>query len=86
MDLEERNKKERSNASLTKEEWLTFLFSPFYSTNRIGLDTNTFNETEEERFKKFGFHQKYKEAQQARSYGCFLYIFVFLLIVIIINW
>jgi len=84
MNDELKNTKKRKNIPLTKSEWLTFFFLPFIDNGSL-LNTNTFNETEEERFKKYGFDKKLRQSEDARGYGSAFYIILFLIVVILIN-
>lgn len=66
--LTRRNKEKRKNASLTTSEWLTFFFLPFFTT-KVGSGNDDFSESELERFRKYGFENKYKQAVKLQLYG-----------------
>jgi len=86
LNLEEENTKKRKEASLTNSEWLTFFFFPFRKHNFLDFNSlNEFNRTEEERFKKFGFERKEKEASLARTYGVISYTAITIIIIYLIN-
>jgi len=80
MNEDLKNSKIRKEAPLTKSEWLTFFFFPFLDNN-----TNTFNKTEEERFKKHGFNEKLRQSKDVRGYGYIFYIILFLIVILLIN-
>lgn len=84
MNLEEENKEKRKQTPLTVEEWLTFFFFPFES--KKGLDTNTFNKVEEQRFQDYGFDEKAKQSSEARIYGYAFYALLFAIIFLIVIW
>lgn len=83
MDLEEENRENRRQADLTTKEWLDFFFFPSSSIfgNKF-FPVDDIRDQEVERFRKFGFDKKQKQARQARTYGL---IFYFLLLLIIIR-
>ena len=83
-NLEEENIKKRKEASLTTSEWLTFFFIPF-DHKGPGLNINNFNYKEEERFKKFGYDKKLKEAELARSMGIMFYSIIFILLIFLFS-
>ena len=83
MTEEEKNKEKRIEASLTTEEYLTFFFFPYNDTGRLGSFTNSYNQSEDERFAKHGFETKIKQAKSARELGFLFYtIIVFILMVL----
>ncbi|WP_400078327.1 hypothetical protein [Winogradskyella sp. R77965] len=84
MNLEEENEEKRKEILLTREEWLTFFFFPFESQK--GLDTNTFNKVEDQRFQEYGFNKKIKQSEEARIYGFAFYAVVFAIIFLIVIW
>src|SRR5690606_41492222 len=60
-------KNERKDKPLTNEERLTFFLLPFFTTKRMGRDDH-FSESEMERYEKYGFDKKRKEAQRFRTF------------------
>ena len=85
MNLEEENKEKRKKIPLTREERLTFFFFPFTSDNSF-LNSTELNKKEDERFEKFGFDLKKKQAIEARSQGTVFYVTIIFIIVIVLNW
>ena len=67
-NIERENELKRKNASLTHEEWMTFFFLPFF-TSKPNNRNDDFSESELDRFKKYGFDNKVKEATKAKKYG-----------------
>lgn len=68
----------RKTESLTRDEWFTFFFFPFFtpiSNNR----NDHYSESELNRFKTYGFEKKLKEADNVKSFGC---VFWFLIVLI----
>lgn len=84
-ELEKQNKEKRKKLPLTYNEWLGFFFLPFDWKFRTLFPTKDFNETELERFKKFGFDKKLKEAKKARLRGIIFYISIIILGIIILK-
>ncbi|WP_179007320.1 hypothetical protein [Winogradskyella forsetii] len=85
MNLEEENQEKRMHIPLTKDEWITFFFFPFKNDGGI-LNTHEINKKEDERFEKYGFELKKKQADKARKNGAVFYAVIVLLIMIIVNW
>ncbi|WP_179019685.1 hypothetical protein [Winogradskyella forsetii] len=85
MNLEEENKEKRKQIPLTKDEWITFFFFPFKNDGGI-LNTHEINKKEGERFEKYGFKLKKKQADKARKNGAVFYAVIVFLIMIIVNW
>ncbi|WP_075340494.1 hypothetical protein [Tenacibaculum agarivorans] len=84
MTEEEKNRLKRKNAPLTYEEWLGFFFVPQQKSNTL-FPSDDFNDTEIERFKKFGFDKKLKQAYRAQFLGTIFYILVILISIILIK-
>lgn len=59
---------ERKNQSLTHEEWLSFFLLPFF-TPKSKWREDHFSESEMERFNKYGFEKKAREAQKVKTLG-----------------
>ena len=74
MNQEQENTKNRKNAALSNAEAAGFFFIPigFAKINR--WENTDFNESEMERFKKFGFDRKIKQASEMRIFGIIFYI------------
>lgn len=79
------NSEKRKHQPLTNSEWLTFFFLPFRRNRFDPNSLETFNEIEEERFKKFGFDKKLKESVSARRSGMVFYLALFIIIFYFIN-
>lgn len=79
--LNRKNKERRKKASLTTSEWLTFFFLPFFTT-KSRYRNDHFSESELDRFKKYGFENKYKQAVWLKFYG---YLFWVAIIVIVVG-
>lgn len=74
MNQKQENAENRKNASLTNSEAASFFFIPF-GFAKIDRRKNTdYNKSELERFKKFGFERKIKQASEMRKFGIIFYI------------
>jgi len=82
--LIKRNKDKRKKASLTTPEWLTFFFLPFFTTKPRYRDDH-FSESELERFKKYGFVNKYKQAVWLKFYGYLFWVAVIIFVVVLLK-
>ena len=84
-----KNKEKRKNAPLTKEEYLTFFFFPYFEkyteTNQISF-TKNFNESEDQRFIKHGFDTKIKQAKSARILGFIFYAILLCIAIMLIKY
>lgn len=81
MISEEDNKEKRKTIPLTNSESLTFFFMPFgfFGINRF--KNNDYNESELERFRKYGFDLKVKQAKELTICGRAFYIAITLIII-----
>lgn len=80
MNLEEKNRIKRKNTPLSFIEILSFFFFPKGFKSRL-FPIKDINDVELERFKKYGFEKKFKDALSARKYGT---VFYFALILILL--
>lgn len=83
MNLEEKNKEIRKNASLTVSEWFEFFLLPINITNSSLFPARDFNDDEDDRFEKYGFNKKSKQAFIARMLGLIFYFIVLPLLALI---
>lgn len=72
-------KEKRKDKPLTREEWISFFFLPFLTPNPSWRQDH-FSESEFQRFEKYGFNKKAKQASEAKMLG-----FLFWLVVIILG-
>ena len=84
MTEEKINRNKRRATSLTIEEWLRFFFVPVNISKGVidVFPTNDFNDTEENRFRKFNFDKKLKQSYQARFLGVFFYFVLIFAIIL----
>ena len=75
-------KEKRKDQSLTREEWISFFFVPFITPNPSWRKDH-FSESEFQRFEKYGFNKKAKQASEAKIFG-FLFWFVVIILGIVI--
>ena len=85
MTEKERNAEKRKTMSLTTEEFLKFFFFPVLNRS-FGFDNYQLNKEEDDRFIKYGFDKKLKEAKSARLYGRIFYFGISILIAVIVNY
>lgn len=72
-------KEKRKEEPLTQDEWFSFFFLPFL-TPKPSWRNDDFSESEYERFEKYGFDKKAKQASEVKILG-----FLFWLVVIIVG-
>ena len=85
MNQVQENDEKRKNAPLSNSEALSFFFIPigFAKINR--WKNTDFNESEIERFKKFGFERKIKQASEMRIFGMIFYISIAIILAYILK-
>lgn len=86
MTEEERNKEKRKLIPLTNEESLTFFFIPFPFFGPRSKKNNDFNESELDRFNRFGFDLKIKQAKELTILGRIFYIALFIIVIYFIKY
>ncbi len=74
----------RKTEPLTTEEWLTFFILPFFTPKPIGRNDH-FSESELERFEKYGFKEKIKQARKAKFLGVIFWMITLTFIALIIR-
>lgn len=79
MSIEKENIEKRKNASLSNSEALSFFFIPISFAKLNRWKNTDFNESEIDRFKKFGFERKIKQATEMRIFGMIFYISIAIL-------
>ena len=85
MSLEKENTEKRKNASLSNSEALSFFFIPIGFAKLNRWKNTDFNESEIERFKKFGFERKIKQATEMRIFGMIFYISIAIILAYILK-
>ena len=85
MSLEKENIEKRKNAPLTNSEALSFFFIPIGFAKLNRWKNTDFNESEIERFKKFGFERKIKQASEMRIFGMIFYISIAIILAYILR-
>ncbi|MCK0137369.1 hypothetical protein [Arenibacter sp. S6351L] len=76
-------KEKRKDEPLTREEWISFFFLPFF-TPRPKWRNDHFSQSEYQRFEKYGFDKKAKQASEVKILG-FLFWFVIIIIGLVIS-
>ncbi|MFY7670033.1 hypothetical protein ACOSP6_02980 [Tenacibaculum sp. MEBiC06402] len=82
--LSEELKQKRKEAPLTNEEWWTFFILPFFTTAPSWRNDDA-TESEMDRFKKYGFEKKIKQAEKTRILGIIFWLLFFLVGMAIIK-
>ena len=85
MSLEKENIEKRKNAPLTNSEALSFFFIPIGFAKLNRWKNTDYNESEIERFKKFGFERKIKQASEMRIFGMVFYISIAIILAYILK-
>ena len=75
-------KEKRKDEPLTRDEWISLFFLPFITPNP-NWRKDHFSESEFQRFEKYGFDKKAKQASEAQMLG-FLFWFVIIILGIVI--
>lgn len=81
MNLEEKNRIKRKNTPLPFIEKLPFFFFPEGFKSRL-FSIKDINDAELERFKKYGFERKFKDALSTKKYGTIFYFALFLILLL----
>lgn len=69
----------RKDESLTKDEWISFFILPFFTPKPRWRKNDHFSESEYQRFEKYGFDKKAKQAAEVQTLG-FLFWFVMFIV------
>ncbi len=85
MNIEQENAEKRKNAPLSNSEALSFFFIPIGFAKLNRWKNTDFNESEIERFKKFGFERKIKQASEMRIFGMIFYISIAIILAYLLR-
>ena len=85
MNIEQENAEKRKNAPLSNSEALSFFFIPIGFAKLNRWRNTDFNESEIERFKKFGFERKIKQASEMRIFGMIFYISIAIILAYLLR-
>ncbi|RZN80584.1 MAG: hypothetical protein EVB11_11390 [Winogradskyella sp.] len=85
MNIEKENAEKRKNAPLSNSEALSFFFIPIGFAKLNRWKNTDFNESEIERFKKFGFERKIKQASEMRIFGMIFYISIAIILAYLLK-
>ncbi|MEO0506043.1 MAG: hypothetical protein AAF090_07800 [Bacteroidota bacterium] len=75
----------RKDEPLTREEWLTLFFIP-YSSSGGPFNNKEFAKEEAERYEKYGYETKKKQAAEAQLWGTIFWIVVVLVIAVLFKY
>lgn len=76
--------RQRKSEPLTREEWLTFFILPFFTPKPMGRDDD-FSGSELDRFEKYGFEAKYRQAQKVKRYGALFWFVVIVCLILMLS-
>lgn len=79
-----RFQRSRKSEPLTREEWLTFFILPFFTPRPMSRDDH-FSGSELNRFVKYGFEEKYKQAQKVKRYGMLFWFVIIVCLILIFS-
>ncbi len=85
MTEEEKNVQKRKLMPLSNSESLLFFFLPFRFSGRAKWENNDYNTSEIQRFKKYGFDLKLKQAKQLTVYGRLFYLSLTIIIIYFVK-
>ncbi|WP_396635397.1 hypothetical protein [Maribacter sp. R77961] len=68
----------RKDEPLTRDEWFSFFFLPFVTPSPSWRE-NHFSASEYERFEKYGFRKKAKQATEVKQLGCLFWAVVIII-------
>lgn len=85
MNLEQENSKKRKSAPLSNTEAAIFFFNPIGFVKFKRWKNTDFNESEMERFKKYGFERKIKQASEMRVFGIIFYISIIIILAYLLE-
>jgi hypothetical protein len=71
-------KEKRKDEPLTRDEWFSFFFLPFV-TPSPSWRKDHFSDSEFDRFEKYGFHKKAKQATELKLLGCLFWAVVIII-------
>ena len=85
MNLEKENSKKRKKIPLTVSEAVWFFFFPsgFFKLDKS--KSTDFNESELERFEKYGYNLKLEQAQKLKKYGILFYISIAIILAYLLR-
>ncbi|WP_299715273.1 hypothetical protein [uncultured Tenacibaculum sp.] len=71
---------ERREAALTSDEWWNFFLLSFFAMNNRS-ENDDFSESELDRFRRYGYHKKLKEAQKLIFLGFLFWSFLIIIVI-----
>ncbi len=77
---------DRKTAPLTTREWIPLFFLPFFVPMQRWRKYDHFSTSEFERYEKYGYEEKPREARKVRWYGTLFWILIIINIVFIHNY
>ncbi|WP_299128442.1 hypothetical protein [uncultured Winogradskyella sp.] len=86
MQQEDLNNQKRKTIPLKASESLSFFFLPFAFFGTINKKNNDFNKSEIERFKRYGFDLKLKQARELTIFGRIFYMSLIFIIIYLIKY
>ncbi|MHA7831581.1 MAG: hypothetical protein ACX93O_10805 [Flagellimonas sp.] len=78
-------KENRKDESLTREEWLSFFILPFI-TPKPKWRNDHFTDSEYQRFEKYGFDKKAKQASEVQTLGILFWFVLFIVCLVLAGY
>ena len=78
-------KEKRKDEPLNRDEWISLFFLPFITPNPSWRKDH-FSESEFQRFEKYGFDKKAKQAAEVQAWGVVFWIVIFLVGMVIYGY
>ena len=78
-------KENRKDESLTSEEWLSFFILPFI-TPRPKWRNDHYTDSEYQRFEKYGFDKKAKQASEVQTLGILFWFVLFIVCLVVAGY
>jgi deoxyribodipyrimidine photolyase-like uncharacterized protein len=69
---------------LSREEWFSFFLLPFI-TPKPHWRSDHYSQSETDRFKKYGFDKKLKEAEKVQIFGTLFWLFMIIIGAIVFS-
>lgn len=76
----------RKNEPLTDNEWISFFFLPFFTPRPRWRPNDHFTESEYERFEKYGFEKKARQAGQVQLFGAIFWLIIIIGAILLYNY
>lgn len=79
-------KEKRKTEPLTRDEWLSFFILPFFTPRPKWRKNDNHSESEYQRFHKYGFEEKARQAAEVQKWGYIFWIVMFILGMVVYSY